>query len=432
MLYRAKTYPKTQLNNIAVGAVNFDTLEEKSKNIISPPENITLKLKERSEEVSSEQLGVSVDYATVTKELRENRLQIPILNFLISKNTHAAYNINHETNTKTLEAIKHDLETPASPGHISLQEDQFVAIPAQPAIAIDIDQVTQTIVTELHSGQTTIKLPTKESPAPDTPFNKEEEAIKLNNSISTVISLSYNGENKVLTKTDLISLYDAKNETFAVTPAKVGTQLDKIAKQFDITISNRQQAIDQLSSALQNSKDTTITLQATPKKHINYTYCVSAKGVDESYLGVLKNKLQAVYNDARGWSVDGQIQFSPVANGCSFTVWLTAADLVPSFSSTICDNIWSCRVGNNVILNFDRWTGASPAWNSAGGTLDDYRSMVINHETGHWLGFGHRFCGGASQPAPVMQQQSMGLQGCSFNPWPTATEIQALKKSKGL
>jgi hypothetical protein len=83
-----------------------------------------------------------------------------------------------------------------------------------------------------------------------------------------------------------------------------------------------------------------------------------------------------------------------------------------------CDVIWSCRSGPNVVINEDRWLGASPAWNETGASLTDYRNMVINHETGHWLGFGHQLCDAAGEAAPVMQQQSMGLQGCAPNPWP--------------
>lgn len=79
-----------------------------------------------------------------------------------------------------------------------------------------------------------------------------------------------------------------------------------------------------------------------------------------------------------------------------------------------------------MIINEDRWLGATPAWNDAGGSLRDYRHMVINHETGHWLGFSHSYCGGPGQLAPVMQQQSISLQGCKFNPWPLTSEIADL------
>jgi hypothetical protein len=49
--------------------------------------------------------------------------------------------------------------------------------------------------------------------------------------------------------------------------------------------------------------------------------------------------------------------------------------------------------------------------------------MVVNHETGHWLGHGHLGCGGAGRLAPVMMQQSKGLDGCKHNPWPLASEL---------
>lgn len=162
----------------------------------------------------------------------------------------------------------------------------------------------------------------------------------------------------------------------------------------------------------------------TPNKR-SITYCISAKGVDPSFLPELEAKLASVYSDSRGWSLGGTNTFIKVSSGCSLTVWLTAAELMPSFGA-ICDSMWSCTVWPNVILNFDRWRFASPAWNGGGGSLDDYRSMVINHETGHWFGFGHRFCQGAGQLAPVMQQQSISLQGCTTNPWPLPYEKASL------
>ena len=164
--------------------------------------------------------------------------------------------------------------------------------------------------------------------------------------------------------------------------------------------------------------------QISQKSHA-YTYCVAARGVDPSYLPELQAKLASVYSDSRGWSLGGVNSFSEVTSGCGLIVWLTAADQMPSFGS-ICDSMWSCTVYPNVILNFDRWRFASPAWLGGGGNLDDYRTMVINHETGHWLGFGHRFCSGSGQPAPVMQQQSISLQGCAANPWPLPYEKAAL------
>ena len=77
------------------------------------------------------------------------------------------------------------------------------------------------------------------------------------------------------------------------------------------------------------------------------------------------------------------------------------------------------RNGRNVVVNEARWLSGSPSGVLAG-DLPGYRAMVLNHETGHWLGLSHRLCPRASDLAPLMQQQSIALQGCRPNAWPTA------------
>ena len=153
------------------------------------------------------------------------------------------------------------------------------------------------------------------------------------------------------------------------------------------------------------------------------TYHVETRGHITASVKEFRKQAQETYDDARGWRSAG-IQFRPVAHGGSFTLVLAQASLVPSFSSS-CSSMWSCRVGRFVIINQDRWTNASPAWNAAHLALRDYRHMVVNHETGHWLGLHHAHCPGPGRLAPVMQQQSKGLQGCRFNPFPTIHELNS-------
>lgn len=151
------------------------------------------------------------------------------------------------------------------------------------------------------------------------------------------------------------------------------------------------------------------------------TYSVTTKGVVTASLAEFKQQANATLNDGRGWARLG-VAFQEVADGGSFTLVLSEASQLPSFSSG-CSADYSCRAGRYVVINQDRWMGATPSWNNGGGSLREYRHMVVNHETGHWLGHDHEFCGGAGQSAPVMQQQSIDLQGCSFNPWPLASEM---------
>ncbi len=151
------------------------------------------------------------------------------------------------------------------------------------------------------------------------------------------------------------------------------------------------------------------------------TYDVMTRGDITANYAEFKAQANATLNDGRGWSRLG-VNFQEVASGGAFTLVLSEASQVTSFSSG-CGNEYSCRVGRYVIINQDRWLGATPSWNNAGGSLREYRHMVVNHETGHWLGHGHASCTGAGQPAQVMQQQSIDLQGCAFNAWPTNSEL---------
>ncbi|MFS3130190.1 DUF3152 domain-containing protein [Nocardioides sp. Bht2] len=149
-------------------------------------------------------------------------------------------------------------------------------------------------------------------------------------------------------------------------------------------------------------------------------YSVETRGRIVADLAMFKRLARETFADPRGWRAAG-VEFRQVGKGGAMTLVLAEASKVPSFSSA-CSAEWSCRVGRFVVINQTRWRFASPAWRKGDGTLRDYRHMVVNHESGHFLGRGHSSCPRRGALAPVMQQQSKGLGGCRFNPWPTATE----------
>lgn len=155
---------------------------------------------------------------------------------------------------------------------------------------------------------------------------------------------------------------------------------------------------------------------------VTVTYTVETRGNVSTSIEDFAAQAAETFADERGWSRMG-VKFERVQQGGQFVLVLSEASQMTSFSATGCDTMYSCRVGQYVIINEDRWLGATDAWNSQGGSLRDYRHMVVNHETGHWLGHGHYSCPGSGQPAPVMQQQSIDRQGCAFNPWPVDFEL---------
>ncbi|MDO4781415.1 MAG: DUF3152 domain-containing protein [Candidatus Saccharibacteria bacterium] len=161
--------------------------------------------------------------------------------------------------------------------------------------------------------------------------------------------------------------------------------------------------------------------EAERQRYNTVTYSIATKGHTASDINEFAAQVHETLNDGRGWARMG-VHFQRVASGGSFHLILSEAKLLPTFSSG-CSVEWSCRVGVSVIINDDRWKGATSAWNGAGGSLRDYRHMVVNHEVGYWLGHGHQQCTTPGAPAAVMQQQSIDLQGCAFNPWPLESEL---------
>jgi hypothetical protein len=128
--------------------------------------------------------------------------------------------------------------------------------------------------------------------------------------------------------------------------------------------------------------------------------------------------------DPRSWIAGGDVRLQrvPVKAAYDFTIYLatpaTADELCLQGGVDIRINgvaYTSCRTGNNVVINSARYLNGVPDYGAA---LVDYRRYVINHEVGHRLGHGHVLCPGAGQSAPVMQQQTLGLQGCVANSWP--------------
>jgi hypothetical protein len=131
-------------------------------------------------------------------------------------------------------------------------------------------------------------------------------------------------------------------------------------------------------------------------------------------------EVDVILGDPRSWIASGQLRLQRVPEGAAanFTVFLAT----PATSEAMCAaagvrtaRYTSCRTSGRVIINLARWRTSVPNYGAA---LAVYRAYVVNHEVGHELGNRHELCPAAGQPAPVMQQQTLGLSGCLANAWP--------------
>ncbi|GAB3806731.1 DUF3152 domain-containing protein [Micromonospora zhanjiangensis] len=140
-------------------------------------------------------------------------------------------------------------------------------------------------------------------------------------------------------------------------------------------------------------------------------------GIGNIDLERFAGQVAAILADPRGWTGGGRWRLQRVGPrvAADFTVQLAT----PVTRSRLCgdttDLYTSCRVGDQVVLNVARWVRGVPQF---GGDLTTYRQYLVTHEVGHRLGHGHELCPKAGGPAPVMQQQTLGLHGCLPNAWP--------------
>ncbi len=127
--------------------------------------------------------------------------------------------------------------------------------------------------------------------------------------------------------------------------------------------------------------------------------------------------MTATLDDPRGWTGGGTLRLRRVGPGQAydFTVYLATPRTRDALCGSGLDSYTSCRKGDKVVLNVARWVKGVPGY---GAPLSVYRQYMVNHEVGHRLGHGHERCPGKGEPAPVMQQQTLGLHGCTPNPWP--------------
>ncbi len=132
--------------------------------------------------------------------------------------------------------------------------------------------------------------------------------------------------------------------------------------------------------------------------------------------------ISEVLNDQRSWGGTGRWRFALAPAGQQAD--LHAYVVTPGTTDRLCAPLLtrgevSCQNGNRVVLNAERWVFGVPDYD---GDLANYRRYLVNHEFGHSIGHRHVPCPESGRAAPVMMQQTKGLDGCRKNPWPRADE----------
>ena len=178
------------------------------------------------------------------------------------------------------------------------------------------------------------------------------------------------------------------------------------------------------------SGDGKITVLPTPghdttRKGATKTFTIEAEGGLGIDLTAYAGEVRSILSSDKGWEVADGIHFKALTpadldQGSVPDVRITLAS--PDLTDELCAPLntggeVSCNRHGRAVINAKRWAIGVKYYDD----LTLYRTYLINHEVGHGLWHQHAFCPGAGQKAPIMQQQTLGLQGCTAWPYPVTS-----------
>ena len=226
---------------------------------------------------------------------------------------------------------------------------------------------------------------------------------------------------KLIEVTNVLNVKSVQEETSTA----IFLNNDIVSKSKNIGTSDLKTGCIEPSLINENSEEEWIEPEnVNPKDETKFNYGIRI----EPSLGLdplcIKNLLFLILNNDLGWTNVAEKSFQLTSAEESDYVYIFAS---PNKTDELCapietNSIYSCRNENNIVLNFFRWQEGAVDFKN---DMETYRIYLINHETGHILGWGHVDCPKEGAVAPVMMQQSKGTDGCIPYGWPVYETVKS-------
>ena len=226
---------------------------------------------------------------------------------------------------------------------------------------------------------------------------------------------------KLIEVTNVLNVKSVQEETSTA----IFLNNDIVNKSKNIGTSDLKTGCIESSLINENSEEEWIEPEnVNPKDDTKFNYGIRI----EPSLGLdplcIKNLLFLILNNDLGWTNVAEKSFQLTSAEESDYVYIFAS---PNKTDELCapietNSIYSCRNENNIVLNFFRWQEGAVDFKN---DMETYRIYLINHETGHILGWGHVGCPKEGAVAPVMMQQSKGTDGCVPYGWPVYETVKS-------
>lgn len=134
------------------------------------------------------------------------------------------------------------------------------------------------------------------------------------------------------------------------------------------------------------------------------TYRVCLRGDDRD------GKLAAVLGDV-AWRLDGRVMFAVATADCDVRLSLVPVSRLGAVAQG-CVAKLSCVVPGELAVNAASWADPPVVWKAG---LAAYRTEVVNHVLGQWLGFDHGSCVSGGVLSSESERPAVVLGGCAPN-----------------
>jgi hypothetical protein len=427
IMYHDRALPNYHLGKLAIGGKSLDELEAtKPSDILAAA--LTFAKNDKTISKSPEDLGVHVDIEKSLHSANGGLRWLPVFSLFGRHHIALTLQIDHDQYNKTTAKVNNALSQQPVKQHIDFDGSNFVIKPNQDGYEVNTDKLLPSVTSAFQKGQSQLTVSTQTIHATDH-ADLSGQLASLQKQLDLKLSFAYRSQTIQPSRSDIGKWFTGKGQTMTMSTTRFKSYIISVGKRLGIAVANQSNLAVASAYALGKNLPMEFAIVPSNSATVVRTYCTAVRGVNPAVLPDLNGKLAATYADVRGWNDNGRIVFQKVASGCQYTVWMSAANQMTTFGA-ICDDFYNCQVGTSVVMNYNRWTSATPPWNKTGRSLEDYHVLMINHESGHRLGFlDNPTCPGAGKPAPVMMQQSINLKGCTFNIWPLASEFTALNKT---
>lgn len=434
--YSNRVYPGVRVDNLAAGGWTFDQLHQKLQQTLPKPA-LSAVVGAGHYELNLSDAGSAVS-ADLERNVRESgrTTALPLAGLIgswLAKPISPAYVLGDDAVDRSVQRLAAAVErTPSNTAVIIHGTDVFV-LADKPGVRLDKAAAAAAIRAAYGHVATVSINPLRLEPSVRA-ADYANDATLAQATITTVVQITIKKAHYSPTPGQIASwvVFLGPGKGVTVDPAGVAVFIATIPGSFDragavngvVAALNARQRATLSPSAKKPTAGPNPASMAAVGPVASYSYCI-----DET-VGVVPElalTTAAVLGSGGSWTLGGKLRFGQAKTGCNFTVRLADASALAALDPA-CEHQTTCRIHNDLAIATDSWSKTPSSWV---GDTTTYRTELINHVVGQWLGFEHPSCSAAATQAPVLSTPSLSIGGCSPKWYAVPAELQDTKVLPG-